>query len=79
MALTDGFIAMIIALGITYYFLFTSPTRWKRMAGAVGVILIGVSLGTVEDTIPMFVLSMINLGIGLMKLAEEVATLVKIR
>lgn len=75
MALTDGFIAVIIAIGLGYYFLYKHPIRWVRMVGCFAIMIVAVGLGVVEDTIPMFILMSINLLVAGLKFVFDVGEL----
>ena len=76
MALTDGFLAIVIALGLIYYFMFCNPIRWVRIAGCFGVIVVSIGFGAIADTLPFFILMMVNFMIGGLKLAIEVGEII---
>lgn len=77
MALTDAFLALVFAQIILYVVLYTSKTRWKRIVGAGGIIVVGFSYVLIADTIVMMILMLISLMVGGIKIFDEVSALVK--
>lgn len=78
MALTDGFIAVVIALGLLYFFMYNHKTRWIRMVGCFAIMIVGVGLGAIADTVPMFILMSINLLIAGLKFIMDVASMIEV-
>ena len=71
MALTDAMLGLIGAAVIVYFTLYKNKTRWKRMIGATALIVIGVSLGVINDTPAMYVPAAMLLLVGGIRLVED--------
>lgn len=69
------FASITIAILLAYIFFYWEPTRWKRMVGCFGIMILSVGLGAVADTIPLFILMAINLMIAGLKFIEDVGKL----
>lgn len=75
MAVSDGMLAMVMAVGLLYIFMFNHRIRWVRMVGAVIIIIVSGALGIVEDTIIMYTLFLVNLVICGLRFVSEVTML----
>lgn len=72
---TNDFLAMLVALIVLYAFMYKHPTRWVRMAGCFAIIITSIGLGIIEDSIPMYILMMVNLMIAGLRFIQDVSQL----
>lgn len=72
MALTDPFVAIVIAIMLLYHFLYKHPIRWVRMSGCFAIIIVSVGFGIIENTVPMFILMSVNMMIAGLKFIFDV-------
>lgn len=68
---SDMMLGITLAYGMVYLFLWNAPVRWKRLFGGLGIFVLGLSLSTVSDNIPLFVTMMFSLLVGGIKIGEE--------
>jgi len=73
MEISNGMIAMVIGVILTYIFLLKNNQRLWRMCGALLIIVLGISFVVIEDTIPMFLLASVCIVIGGITFIKEVA------
>lgn len=77
--LTNEFIAVVIALALVLYVTFFNKTKFYRIIGSVGIIIVGIGFGIFNANDASFImLSGVVIVIGTFKLIEEVAELVRI-
>ena len=77
MALTNAFMALIVAQIGVYVILYRNKVRWVRMVGAFALIGVGVSFVVIEDTVSMYIFFLISLMVAVIGLMKDVASLVK--
>lgn len=77
--ISNELVAIVIATALIYYYLYNHPTRWVRMTGCVGIMLVPLTLVAVQDSVIMYVLWLVNLMIGGIKFTTEVAEIIPTR
>lgn len=78
MAISDEFLAIVVSVGIMYLFLYNHKTRWVRMLGSFGIIIVALGAGVVADEIEMYIFFLVNLMVGGYRFVMEVASLTQL-
>lgn len=76
MAVSNEMLAGLASLAIIYWLFFNNRTRWIRMVGAVLIVVVAGVFGMVADNATMYVLFLVNLLVGTLKLVSLTSTVV---